>query len=63
MEKLVWVPIISFCKKIILSYTFDPLLCSKQAVLAPKSRDFPDNSITHRRLTKSMKAIKLFSQE
>jgi hypothetical protein len=26
-EKLVWVPVISFCKILILGYTFDALLC------------------------------------
>jgi hypothetical protein len=27
VEKLVWVPVISFCKILIPSYTFDALLC------------------------------------
>ncbi len=27
LEKLVWVPVIVFCKIFILSYTFDALLC------------------------------------
>jgi hypothetical protein len=27
VEKLVWVPVISFCRIFILSYTFDALLC------------------------------------
>jgi len=34
MEKLVWVPIISFCKISIPSYTFDALML-KLAILAP----------------------------
>jgi hypothetical protein len=35
VEKLVWVPVISFCKIFILSYAFDALLCRNWAVLCP----------------------------
>jgi hypothetical protein len=35
VEKLVWVPVISYCKIFIPSYAFDALLCRNWAVLAP----------------------------
>jgi len=35
VEKLVWVPAISFFKILILSYVFDALLCQNRAFLPP----------------------------
>jgi hypothetical protein len=44
MEKLVWVPVISFCKIFIPSLRVWCPIMSKLAVLAPWSPDFKDNS-------------------
>jgi hypothetical protein len=45
MEKLVSVPVISFCKIFIPSHTVWCIIMLKLAVLTPWSRDFTDSSI------------------
>jgi hypothetical protein len=58
VEKLVWVPVISFCKIFIPSYAFDALLCRNW----PFSPDFQDNSIVEpRELNPLIKTIVVFS--
>ncbi len=44
LEKLVWLPVILLYEIVIPSYMFDALLCQNFIILAPKSRDFRDNS-------------------
>ncbi len=44
-EKLVWVPVTSFCKIFIHSYTFDALLHRNWPFQVPQLPDFKDNSI------------------
>ncbi len=41
VEKLVWVPVISFCKIFIPSYVFDALLCRNQQVSPPNRLTLP----------------------
>jgi hypothetical protein len=40
-EKLVWVPVISFCKIFIPSYVFDPLLCRNRPSSSPNRKTLP----------------------
>jgi hypothetical protein len=44
VEKLVWIPIIWFCKVFIPSYGFDALIC-RNWLFSPLLPDFTDNSI------------------
>ncbi len=46
--KLVWVPVISFCKIFIPSYAFDALLCRNWPFLPPNRLTLPITLITHK---------------
>jgi hypothetical protein len=43
VEKLVWVPVISFCKIFIPNYAFDALLCRNWPFSPPNRLYFTDN--------------------